>query len=117
MPFGDFVICYEHKLLRNIYTEKQMKDSHHVKDLESYYEIFEECILICIELLALLNNFNRHDFINVATEKFVEDEFVGAEISEIKTLSIKQKSKTRCLQHREMFQILTWKFVRMFMMN
>ena len=31
MSFGDFVIRYEHKFLRNIYTEEQIKDSHHVK--------------------------------------------------------------------------------------
>ena len=85
MSFGDFVIRYEHEFLRNIYTEKQIKDdSHHVKDLESYYEIFEEYILICTGLLALLNNFNRHDFMNTATEGFVEDKFSGEEISEIK---------------------------------
>ena len=59
MSFGDFVIRYEHKLFRNIYTEKQIKGSHQVKILGSYYEIFEEYILICIGLLALLNNFNR----------------------------------------------------------
>ena len=62
MSFGDFVIRYEHKFLRNIYTEEQIKDSHHVKDLKSYYEIFEEYILICIDLLALLKNFNRNNF-------------------------------------------------------
>ena len=40
MSFGDFVIRYEHKFLRNIYTEKRINDSEHVKDLESYYDIF-----------------------------------------------------------------------------
>ena len=93
MSFGDFVIRYEHKFLRDIYTEKQTKDSHHVKDLESYYEIFEEYILICIGLLALLNNFNRHDFINVATEEFVEDKFAGEETSEIKNVINKTEIK------------------------
>ena len=93
MPFGDFVIRYEFKFLRNIYTEEQIKDSHHVKDLQSYYEIFEECILICIGLLALLNNFNRNDFINSATEKFVEDKFTGDEISEIKNTINKTEIK------------------------
>ena len=34
--FGDFVIRYEHKFLRNIYTNEQIKDSYHSKDLESY---------------------------------------------------------------------------------
>ena len=40
MSFGDFVIRYEHKFLRNIYTEKQINDSEHVKDLECCYDIF-----------------------------------------------------------------------------
>ena len=38
MSVGDFVIRYEHKFLRNIYTEKEINDSEHIKDLESYYE-------------------------------------------------------------------------------
>ena len=44
MPFGDFLIRYEHKFLRNIYTNEQIKDSYHLKDLESYYEIFEDIL-------------------------------------------------------------------------
>ena len=68
MSFGDFTIRYKQKLLRTIYTDQQNKDSNHLKDLESYYKIFEEYISICIGLLALLNNFNKNDFINLATE-------------------------------------------------
>ena len=56
MSFGDFVIRYEHKFLKNIYTNEQIKDSYHLKNLESYYEIFEEYIAICVGLSALLNN-------------------------------------------------------------
>ena len=44
MSFGDFVICCEHKFLRNIYTNGQIKDSYHLKDLQSYYEIFEDIL-------------------------------------------------------------------------
>ena len=84
ISFGDFVIRYEHKFLINIYTNKPIEESYHIKDLESYYEIFEEYIGVCIGLLALLNNFNRSDFINSAVEKFVEDKFYGDEIIEIK---------------------------------
>ena len=40
--------------------------------------------MICIGILALLNNFHRNNFINSATEKFAEDEFVRDEINEIK---------------------------------
>ena len=84
MSFGDFVIRYEHAFLRSIYTDEKIKDSNHLKNLESYYEIFEEYIAICIGLLALLNNFNKNVFINLATEQFVEDECAGDEINEIK---------------------------------
>ena len=67
MSFGDFVIRYEHKYLRNIYTNEQLKDWHYLKNLENYYEIFNEYIIVCIGLLALLNNFNKNDFINPLT--------------------------------------------------
>ena len=93
MSFGDFVIRCERKFLRNIYTEDQIKNSHHVKDLKSYYETFEEYMLICISLLALLNNFNRNDFINSATEEFVEEKFAGDENNEIKNTINKTEIK------------------------
>ena len=64
-----------------------------MKDLESYYEIFEQYIRICIGLSALFNNFNRNDFINLATEEFVEDKFAGEEISEIKNTINKTEIK------------------------
>ena len=44
MSFGDFIIHYEHKFFKNIYTEKQIKDSEEIKDLKSYYEIFDQYI-------------------------------------------------------------------------
>ena len=84
ISFGDFVIPYEHKLLRNIYTNGQIKDLYNLIDLESYYEIFEEYIATCVGLLALLNSFNRYDFINSAIENNVNNNFYGDEIIEIK---------------------------------
>ena len=79
--------------MRNNYTEEQIKDSHHVKDLKSYYEIFEEYMLICIGLLALLNNLSRNGFINSATGKFIEDIFAGDKICEIKNTINKTETK------------------------
>ena len=35
-------------------------------------------------LLALLNNFNKNDFINLANEEFAEDKFVGDDVGNIK---------------------------------
>ena len=98
--FGDFVIRYEHKFLRNIYNEEQIKDSYHSKDLESYQKIFEEYFMICIGLLALLNNFNRKDFINFAAEQFAEDKFAGDEINEIRNTINQAEIKKRTLYNR-----------------
>ena len=84
MAFGDFVIRYEQKIVRNIYTTEQIERSDHIKNLQCYYEIFQEYIQICIGLLALLNSFDRHDCINFATQEFVENEFAGDDISDIK---------------------------------
>ena len=93
MSFAVFLTRYEHNFLRNIYTEKQISDSEHIKDLESYYEIFEQYIEICVSLLALLNNMHRCNFINVATEEFVEDIFAGEEINDIKNVINKTEIK------------------------
>ena len=84
MTFGDFIIRYEHKFLRNIYTTEEIQKSGHIKNLQCYYEIFQEYIQICTGLLALLNSFDRHDYINSATEEFVENQFAGDNISDIK---------------------------------
>ena len=99
MSFGDFVIHYEHKFLRNIYTEKKIK-SDHVKNLKSYYKIFEQYIAICVGLLALFNNMSRYNFLSLNTEEFVENNFAGEELVEIKNVinktGIKNLLSNRC---------------------
>ena len=40
--------------------------------------------MICTGLLALLNNYHRGDYINYATEEFIQNNFVGDEITDIK---------------------------------
>ena len=84
MTLGDFVIRYEHKFSRNIYTTEQIEQSDHINNLKNYYEIIDKYIDICIGLLALLNSFTRHDFINYATEEFVEETFAGDDVNDIK---------------------------------
>ena len=80
MSFGHFVIRFEHNFLRNICTIEQIQDSDHLKIIESYYSIFKKYIMICIGLLVLLNNYHRGDYINYATEEFVQNNFAGDEI-------------------------------------
>ena len=103
MSFGDFVIRYEHKFLRNIHRDEQLQDSHPLKNLENYYKIFNEYIMICIGLLALLNNFNKKDFIDLATEEFVEKNLLKMTLVILKKLLIRQKLKTHFLRRIGMF--------------
>ena len=83
MTLGDFVIRYDHKFLRNIYTEKEIQKSDHIKNLRSYYEIFQKYIQICIGLLALVNNFDINNYLNCTTEEFVENQFAGDDLRDI----------------------------------
>ena len=70
MTFGDFIIRFELKFLRNIYTIEQIESSNQINNFKIFYEIFNSYIEICIGFLALLNP-NRLDFLNDATEEFV----------------------------------------------
>ena len=44
MTFGDFIIRYKHKFLRNIYTKEQINYFSGIKDLQSYCETFQKFI-------------------------------------------------------------------------
>ena len=53
--------------------------------------------MICTGLLALLNNYHRGDYINYATEEFVQNDFAGDEITDIKN-TINQTEIKNALQ-------------------
>ena len=36
MTYGDFIVRFEHKFMRNIYAINQIKESHHPETLENY---------------------------------------------------------------------------------
>ena len=76
MTFGDFIIRFEHKFLKNVYTIEQIESSNQINNFKNFYEIFNIYIEICIGLLALLNQ-DRHDFLNDATKEFVQETFLG----------------------------------------
>ena len=64
MTFGDFIIRYEHKFLRNIYTTEQIEQSDNIKNLESFYEIFNpmkrnpDCFIIDVGTNNLTSNWD-----------------------------------------------------------
>ena len=107
MTFGDFIIRYEHKFLRNIDTAEQISQSDHIANLQNYYEVFKEYIHIFIGLLPLLNSYDRHNFINDATEEFVEERFPDDTLREIKNTINETEIKNALIQSRR----LVFKFI------
>ena len=100
MTYGDYVIRYEHKFLRNIYTEEQLAQSDHIVNLQNYYDIFNNYIQICIGLLVLLNSCDSENFLNELTEEFVEERFSDESIYEIKNTINKTEIKNALYQSR-----------------
>ena len=54
MTYGGFIVRFEHKFIRNIYTYEQVKESRHLETLENYYEIYKKFISTSIGLLSIL---------------------------------------------------------------
>ena len=84
MTYGDFIIRYEHKFIRNIYLLDQIKESHHLKTVENYYEISQKFVSISIGLLSMINNYNKNDNINSEVSEFIEENFADDSIDELK---------------------------------
>lgn len=94
----------------------QLNKSDQINNLKNYYEIFDKYVNICIGLLVLLNGFNRHDFINYATEEFVEDTFAGDYINDMKN-TINQTEIKNALKKVDLLINSTWKCMLMFTIN
>ena len=93
MTFGDFIIRYENKFLRNIYTKEETNYSYDIKDLQSYYEIFQKFIHISIGLISMLNYYNINDTVNYEVQEFVQDIFNDDSIDDIKNHIMKTEIK------------------------
>ena len=52
MTYGDFVIRFEHRFLRNIFREEQLCSAEHTKNLQNRYNIFQKYTQICVDLLS-----------------------------------------------------------------
>ena len=114
ITYGDFIICFEHKFLRNIFTEEQLQSAEHTANLQNYYEIFNKYIQICVGLLALSNSNRRENFINDETEEFVEEEFMDETLQEIRNTINKTQIKNALTQSRRVvykFNLKAYAFV------
>ena len=77
MNYGDFIIRFEHKCMRNIYTINQIKESHHLENLEDYDEIYQKFLSVSIGLLSIFNNYNKNDEINTEVSDFIEENYAN----------------------------------------
>ena len=93
MTFGDFIIRYEHKFLRNIYTKEQINYSSDIKDLQSYYETFQKFIHISIGLISMLNHYNKNVTLNYEVQEFIQDIFNDDSFDDIKNHIMKTETK------------------------
>ena len=84
MTYGDFVICFKHKFIRNIFTSKQIEESHYLETLENYYEIYQKFVSISIGLLSIFKTYNKNYEINTEVSDFIEENFADDSIDELK---------------------------------
>ena len=85
MYYGNYIIRYEYKFLRNIYSQEQLNWSPQMKSLDSYYEAFESYIYHAIEIYRLLSNFNtRLRDISTIVRDFLETNFDDCDLEYIK---------------------------------
>ena len=84
VTFGDFIVRFEHKFIKNIYTYEQIKDSHHLETLEKYYEVYQKFVAISIGLLSMFNNYIKNDEINTEVSEFIEENYADDSTDELK---------------------------------
>ena len=56
MSYSDFFIRFEHKFLRNIYSDEEIEQSPQFCTLENYYETYQKFIKISISLLSIFGS-------------------------------------------------------------
>ena len=93
MSYGDFFIQFEHKFIRNIFTNEKIQESDDLNCLENYYKTYQKFISISIDLLSLFNNYPRIDELNNETSEFIEESFANDTIDELKVRVIQTEIK------------------------
>ena len=76
MTYGDFLIRFEHKFLRNIYSFDELAQSKHIFFIENYYTVYKNFINICIGTLSIFGtNSSIGDNMNEDLKEFLQDKF------------------------------------------
>ena len=93
MSYSDFVVWFERKFIKNIFTNEQIQQSDDLNCLENCYKRYQKLISISIGLLSLFNNYHRIDELNNETREFIEESFANDTIDELKSRVMQTKIK------------------------
>ena len=83
LSYGNFFIRYEHKFLRNIYSDSKIAESPQICTLQNYYVIYQK---VCIILLALLGsqiNKDEDDF-DIDLRDFLQEKYTETDLKELR---------------------------------
>ena len=93
MSYSDFVVWFERKFIKNIFTNEQIQQSDDLNCLENCYKKYQKLISISIGLLSLFNNYHRIDELNNETREFIAESFANDTIDELKSRVMQTKIK------------------------
>ena len=87
MSYGDFFIRFEHKFLRNIYSDEEIQQSPQIYTLEKHYEKYQKFIKICISLLySFGSNMNQdEDQFDLDLKDFLQEKYSEIDSEELKS--------------------------------
>ena len=87
MSYGDFFIRFEHKFLRNIYSDEEIQQSPQIYTLEKHYEKYQKFIKICISLLySFGSNMNQdEDQFDLDLKDFLQEKYPEIASEELKS--------------------------------
>ena len=87
MSYDDFFIRFEHKFLRNIYSDEETRQSPQICTLEKYYETYQKFIKISIILLSIFgSNMNQdEDQFDLDLKDFLQEKYPETDLEELKS--------------------------------
>ena len=86
MSYGDVFIRFEHKFLRNIYSDEEIKQSPQICTLKKYYETYKKFIKISVSLLSSFGS-NMHqdeDQFDLDLKDFLQGKYPEIDLEELK---------------------------------
>ena len=87
MSYGGFFIRYEHKVLRNIYSDSDIAESCQICTLQNFYVVYQKFIKVCTSPLALLgSHINKdEDEFDIDLRDFLQEKYPETDLEELRS--------------------------------